>query len=108
VAIYETGRLAARAGAEVHREEELLPEFGAVLGKGDAMWRALSVVQGDVVVYVDADSTDFGGHFVERLAEPIENGAQFVKGYYRRPFRPGEETAPEGGGRVTELMAKPL
>jgi glucosyl-3-phosphoglycerate synthase len=104
----ETGAIAARAGAEVHREDELMPEFGPVLGKGDAMWRALSVARGDVVVYVDADSTDFGGHFVERLAEPIENGAQFVKGYYRRPFKLGDETAPEGGGRVTELTAKPL
>jgi glucosyl-3-phosphoglycerate synthase len=104
----DTGAIAARAGAEVHREEDLLPGFGPVLGKGDAMWRALSVARGDVVVYVDADSSDFGGHFVERLAEPVERGAQFVKGYYRRPFRLGDTVAEEGGGRVTELMAKPL
>jgi glucosyl-3-phosphoglycerate synthase len=105
----DTPEIAAAAGAEVYREDELLPEFGPVLGKGDAMWRALSVTRGDVVVYVDADSSDFGPHFVERLAEPIEqDGAQFVKGYYRRPFKLGEEVAPEGGGRVTELTAKPL
>jgi glucosyl-3-phosphoglycerate synthase len=104
----ETGELAARVGAEVHRQEDLLPEFGPVLGKGDAMWRALSVARGDVVVYVDADTANFGGHFIDRLAEPIENGAQFVKGYYRRPFKLGDETSPEGGGRVTELTAKPL
>ena len=105
----DTGAIAARAGAQVHREEELLPQFGPVLGKGDAMWRALSVVQGDVVVYVDADSSDFGQHFVERLAAPIESGAaQFVKGHYRRPFRLGDAVADEGGGRVTELTAKPL
>jgi glucosyl-3-phosphoglycerate synthase len=96
------------AAAEVHQEADLLPEFGPVLGKGDAMWRALSVVRGDVVVYVDADSSDFGEHFVNRLAQPIESGAQFVKGYYRRPFKLGDEVAPEGGGRVTELAAKPL
>lgn len=105
----ETGEVAAQAGAQVYREEELLPQFGPVLGKGDAMWRALSVVRGDVVVYVDADSSDFGPHFVERLAEPIESGrALFVKGHYRRPFRLGETVADEGGGRVTELTAKPL
>ena len=104
----DTAAIAERAGAEVHRQEDLLPEFGPVLGKGDAMWRALTVVRGDVVVYVDADSEDFGGHFVERLAEPVERGAQFVKGHYRRPFRLGEEVAEEGGGRVTELTAKPL
>jgi glucosyl-3-phosphoglycerate synthase len=104
-----TPEIAAGAGAEVHREEELLPEFGPVLGKGDAMWRALSVVRGDVVVYVDADSSDFGPHFVERLAEPVERaGAQFVKGHYRRPFKAGDSVEPEGGGRVTELTAKPL
>jgi glucosyl-3-phosphoglycerate synthase len=105
----DTARFAAEAGAQVYREEELLPEFGPLLGKGDAMWRALSVVRGDVVVYVDADSSDFGEHFVERLAEPIESGgAQFVKGHYRRPFRLGETVTEEGGGRVTELTAKPL
>ena len=104
----DTGVIAASAGATVYREEELLPAFGPVLGKGDAMWRALSVVRGDVVVYVDADSSDFGEHFVHRLAEPIEEGAQFVKGYYRRPFRLGETVTEEGGGRVTELTAKPL
>ena len=105
----DTGAIAQRAGAQVYREEELLPDFGPVLGKGDAMWRALSAVRGDVVVYVDADTEHFGEHFVHRLAEPIESGgAQFVKGHYRRPFRLGETVADEGGGRVTELTAKPL
>jgi glucosyl-3-phosphoglycerate synthase len=105
----DTAAIAEQAGATVWREHDLLPEFGPVLGKGDAMWRALSVVRGDVVVYVDADSSNFGEHFVERLAEPIERGdAQFVKGHYRRPFRLGETIADEGGGRVTELTAKPL
>jgi glucosyl-3-phosphoglycerate synthase len=104
----DTAAIAARAGAEVHRQDELLPEFGPVLGKGDAMWRALSVAKGDVVVYVDADTEGFGRHFVDELAKPVQARAQFVKGHYRRPFKLGEATAPEGGGRVTELTAKPL
>ena len=103
-----TAEIAAAAGAEVHQEAELLPAFGAVIGKGDAMWRALSVVRGDVVVYVDADTEDFGERFVTGLLEPIGHGAQFVKGYYRRPFRIGDQALPEGGGRVTELTARPL
>jgi glucosyl-3-phosphoglycerate synthase len=104
-----TGEIAAAAGAEVHQEAELLPRFGPVLGKGDAMWRALSVVRSDVVVYVDADTEEFGEHFVTGLLAPIEAGdAQFVKGFYRRPFKLGAESAPEGGGRVTELTARPL
>lgn len=104
-----TAELAARAGAEVHRQEDLLPEFGPVIGKGDAMWRALSVVRGDVVVYLDADSENFGEHFVTRLVEPLEDpGIEFVKAHYRRPLKVGSEQLPEGGGRVTELTAKPL
>ena len=104
-----TAELAARAGAEVHPQQDLLPQFGPVLGKGDAMWRTLSVVRGDVVVYLDADSENFGEHFVTRLVEPLEgHGIEFVKAHYRRPFKVGSEQLPEGGGRVTELTAKPL
>jgi glucosyl-3-phosphoglycerate synthase len=105
-----TAELATRAGAEVHQEAELMPEFGAVAGKGDAMWRALSVVRGDVVVYVDADTEGFDDRFVRGLAGPLlaDPRVQFVKGFYRRPFRVGATTLPEGGGRVTELTARPL
>ena len=105
-----TAELAARAGAEVVQEADLLPEFGPVLGKGDAMWRALSAVRGDVVVYVDADTEGFGGHFVSGLAGPLlaDPDVQFVKAFYRRPLKLGDEAQPEGGGRVTELTAKPL
>lgn len=106
-----TAAVAARAGAVVHDEAELLPEHGPVLGKGDAMWRALSVLEGDVVVYLDADSENFGRHFACGLVGPLvcgESGIELVKGFYRRPLRVGEETLPEGGGRVTELAARPL
>jgi glucosyl-3-phosphoglycerate synthase len=104
-----TAEIAAAAGAEVHQEADLLPRFGPVLGKGDAMWRALSVVRSDWVVYVDADTEEFGEHFVSGLLAPLEAGeAQFVKGFYRRPFKLGEESSPEGGGRVNELAARPL
>jgi glucosyl-3-phosphoglycerate synthase len=105
-----TAEVAAQAGAEVVQEAELAPELGPVLGKGDAMWRALSAVRGDVVVYVDADTEQFGEHFVRGLAGPLltDPAVQFVKAFYRRPFRVGSERRPEGGGRVTELTAKPL
>jgi glucosyl-3-phosphoglycerate synthase len=105
-----TADVAARAGAEVLQQAELLPDFGPVLGKGDAMWRALSAVRHDVVVFVDADTTDFDAHFVTGLAGPLltDPEIQFVKGAYTRPFTAGSEVVPEGGGRVTELMARPL
>jgi glucosyl-3-phosphoglycerate synthase len=101
-----SARIAAAAGAEVYDQSELLPQFGKGQGKGDAMWRSLSVVRNDVVCFVDGDSLDFGPHFVRGIAGPLlaDPAVQFVKGHYRRPFR-GE---PEGGGRVTELTARPL
>jgi glucosyl-3-phosphoglycerate synthase len=104
----ETARIAAELGAEVHAQSELLPELGPVLGKGDAMYRSLTVLTGEIVCFVDADSEDFGPHFVTRLAGAVEAGHDYVKGFYRRPFKVGETTLPEGGGRVTELTARPL
>src|SRR5204863_5653007 len=105
-----TAEIAAARGAEVIQQGSLLPHMGPVLGKGDAMWRALSVLDGDVVCYLDADSEDFGPHFACGLIGPIvcERGIDFVKGAYRRPFKLGEASTAEGGGRVTELTARPL
>lgn len=106
-----TWEVAAASGAEVYDQSSLVAELGPVRGKGDAMWRALSVLRGDVVCFVDADSECFGPHFVCGLIGPALCGprASFVKGFYRRPFRTsGEEPHPEGGGRVTELTARPL
>jgi len=107
-----TAEIAHARGAEVHRQCDLRTEAGPVLGKGDAMWRALEVLRGDVVVYMDCDSRDFGDHFVRGLMGPLACGgseAFFVKGFYRRPFDSGAGgPRPEGGGRVTELTARPL
>jgi len=106
-----TGAIAASLGAEVLRPAALLPGFGPVLGKGDAMWRALSVLTGDLVCFVDADSEDFGAHFATGLLGPLicVPGVQFVKGFYRRPFKSAvDQITPTGGGRVTELTARPL
>ena len=101
-----SARIAADAGAEVHQQSALMPELGPARGKGDAMWRALTVLRNDVVCFVDGDSLDFGPHFVHGVVGPLfaDPDVQYVKGYYRRPF--GGQ--PEGGGRVTELTARPL
>lgn len=105
-----TPRLAKELGAEVYRQDELQPQYGPVLGKGDAMWRSLSVLTGEIIVFLDADSELTGSHYISGLAGPIITGdASFVKGYYRRPFRDEQgRVSPDGGGRVTELCAKPL
>ena len=105
-----TGDIARGLGAEVYDQDELLPEFGPVLGKGDAMWRALRVLRGEVICFLDADSEQFGAHFALGLLGPLvcDPEIAFVKGFYRRPFRAGATTLAEGGGRVTELTARPL
>lgn len=105
-----TGEIAARLGAEVHRETDLATEFGPPAGKGDAIWRGLSVLTGDLVCFVDADTEGFGEHFACGLLGPLvcEPRVQYVKAFFRRPFRSGAGTAPSGGGRVTELTARPL
>jgi glucosyl-3-phosphoglycerate synthase len=104
-----TAELAAAAGAEVHDQSSLRAEFGPVDGKGDALWRSLQLCTGDVVCYLDADSADFGERFPRGLIGAVASGrADFAKGSYRRPFRSGGVTQPTGGGRVTELTARPL
>jgi glucosyl-3-phosphoglycerate synthase len=104
-----TAAVARRAGATVHQEAELLGEFGPVQGKGDAMWRALSVLAGELVCFLDADTADFSPHFVTGLLGPLvcEPGVSFVKAFYRRPFEHGGVSLPEGGGRVNHLLARP-
>jgi glucosyl-3-phosphoglycerate synthase len=104
-----TAAMAERAGAVVHQEADLLAHMGPVLGKGDAMWRALSVLEGDVVCYLDADTEGFSGHFATGLVGPVvcEEEVQFVKAFYRRPFEQGGVSLPEGGGRVNHLLARP-
>jgi glucosyl-3-phosphoglycerate synthase len=106
----ETAQIAREFGVEVHDQEALRPELGPVLGKGDAMWRALQVLTGEVICFLDADSECFGTHFACGLLGPVlcDRRISFVKGFYRRPFRVGELTVPDGGGRVTELTARPL
>jgi glucosyl-3-phosphoglycerate synthase len=105
-----TAAVARRHGAEVHDEADLLPAFGPVLGKGDAMWRALSVARGDIVLYADADSASFGAHFIYGMLGPLlsEPEVRFVKATYHRPFTAPDGTVVDDAGRVTELTAKPL
>jgi glucosyl-3-phosphoglycerate synthase len=104
-----TAAVAQRAGATVYQEAELAASHGPVLGKGDAMWRALSVLDGELICFLDADTRDFSAHFATGLLGPLvcEPGVSFVKAFYRRPlFRDGASDA-DGGGRVNHLTARP-
>jgi glucosyl-3-phosphoglycerate synthase len=105
-----TADVARAHGAEVYSENDLLPQYGPAQGKGDAMWRALSVARGDIVMFADADTHDFGEHFLYGTLGPLlmVPGIQFTKAAYRRPFSSEGRYLADGGGRVTELTAKPL
>jgi glucosyl-3-phosphoglycerate synthase len=105
-----TAGVAASRGAEVYSENELLSHYGGAHGKGDAMWRSLSVARGDLVMYIDADTKDFKPQLVYGILGPVLYVPQvrFVKAAYRRPFKSYETVEVDGGGRVTELTAKPL
>ena len=102
--------IAAGRGAAVLQESEILPGFGAALGKGDAMWRALAATSGEIVVYMDTDTRDFDGRFLLGMLGPLFERPELrlVKGTFRRPFEAGGVAVPDGGGRVTELVARPL
>ena len=101
---------ARRAGAEVRMQEDLDPELGPVLGKGDAMWRGLGAARCDIVAFIDADTRDFDPVFARGLVGPLlaRDDVQFVKAAYRRPFVAGDTVVEDAGGRVSELMARPL
>src|ERR687894_532057 len=105
-----TAEVAATRGAEVYSENELLSHYGGAHGKGDAMWRSLSVARGDLIMYIDADTRDFQPQLVYGVLGPILHvpEVRFVKAAYRRPFKSHETVEVDGGGRVTELTAKPL
>ena len=102
----DTYDVATDAGAVVHRSSEIRPDLGSVPGKGEAMWKSLFVTTGDVLVFMDADLVDWDTHFVPGLLGPLLTRPEvaLVKGFYERPGGAGALA----GGRVTELVARPL
>jgi len=104
-----TARVAADAGAVVHAASGIRPDLGVRTGKGEAMWKSLFVTTGDLLVFMDADLTAWETHFVTGLLGPLllDDGVDLVKAYYDRPLATAPD-APLEGGRVTELVARPL
>lgn len=102
----DTYEVASDAGATVHRAAEVRPDLGSHRGKGEAMWKSQFVTRGDLTVFMDADLVDWDTHFVPGLLGPLltDPTVQLVKGFYERPGAGG----PYEGGRVTELVARPL
>jgi glucosyl-3-phosphoglycerate synthase len=101
-----TAAIARDAGARVTSTSEVLVEHVAGTGKGEALWRSVAAAEGDLIVWCDADIVDFDARFVVGLIGPLLTRPEigFVKGYYDRPI----DGVPSTGGRVTELVARPL
>ena len=105
-----TREIAADLGVPVYIHQEVLPEWGARRGKGEALWKSLYLTRGDIVAWIDTDIVNVHPRFVYGILGPLLHNAsvKFVKGFYRRPLNVGGKMQAGGGGRVTELMARPM
>jgi glucosyl-3-phosphoglycerate synthase len=105
-----TREIAEGLGVPVYVHQQLLPELGTRRGKGEGLWKSLLVTCGDIVVWIDTDIVNIHPRFVYGLLGPLilHPEIQFVKGFYRRPLKVDNKLQAGGGGRVTELTARPL
>jgi glucosyl-3-phosphoglycerate synthase len=105
-----TAEIAAGAGARVLQQDDLVAELGPAQGKGDAMWRTLQATAGDIVCFLDGDTADPLPSHLHGLLGPLleDSSVSLVKGAFDRPMDAGSVKLPHEGGRVTELMARPL
>jgi len=105
-----TRQIAQALGVPVYIHQEILPQHGARQGKGEALWKSLFVTRGDIIAWIDTDISNIHPRFVYGLLGPLlrEPRIQYVKGFYHRPLRVGDKLQAGGGGRVTELVARPM
>ncbi|MBG0567485.1 glucosyl-3-phosphoglycerate synthase [Actinoplanes aureus] len=105
-----TAAEARRAGARVVSQDRITRGLPRMEGKGDALWAGLAASSGDVVAFVDGDLREFSAHFVTGLLGPLltDSSVEYVKGFYHRPLIGPVSVETDGGGRVTELAARPL
>jgi len=105
-----TLEVASSFGADVYHSAEILPEMGFKRGKGENLWKAIYQLKGDIIVYVDADIKNIHPRFVYGLVAPLIHRAEikYCKAFYDRPLALSGEIRPSGGGRVTEILVRPL
>ncbi|RYD20134.1 MAG: glucosyl-3-phosphoglycerate synthase [Verrucomicrobiaceae bacterium] len=105
-----TAEIAAEAGAIVHLASEILPGEETHHGKGENLWKALHVSTGDIICYIDGDISNFHAGFVTGLVGPLLSDPEidYVKAFYERPLAYGDESHSTGGGRVSEILVRPL
>ncbi|HET9909218.1 MAG TPA: glucosyl-3-phosphoglycerate synthase, partial [Anaerolineales bacterium] len=106
----QTREIAQSLDIPVYIHQSVLPESGARSGKGEALWKSLHCTRGDIVIWLDTDIVNIHPRFAYGLIGPLllRPEIQFIKGYYRRPLKVGDKIQAGGGGRVTELTARPL
>lgn len=105
-----TREIAQELGVPVFIHQQMLPEYGPRRGKGEALWKSLYATRGDIILWIDTDIVNIDPRFVYGLIGPLllQPEIQFVKGFYRRPLKVDDKIQAGGGGRVTELTARPL
>ena len=107
----KTMEIASSYGADVYKADDILPELEKFKGKGENLWKALYITKGDIIVYLDADIKNIHHRFVYALVGPLLlfDNIKYSKGFYDRPIATGKKKMrPTGGGRVTELVIRPL
>jgi glucosyl-3-phosphoglycerate synthase len=106
----DTVAIAQSLGVPTYKHPEILPEMGSYRGKGEALWKSLHALKGDIIAWIDTDITNIHPRFIYGLIGPLlkRPNVQYVKGFYQRPIRVGGQLQARGGGRVTELVARPL
>jgi glucosyl-3-phosphoglycerate synthase len=107
----KTRQVAERFGARVVASKNILPKYGSFPGKGENLWKSLYALEGDIIVWVDADISNIAPKFVYGLVGPLleDDHISYVKAFYERPIRSsGGGIAQSGGGRVTEILVRPL
>lgn len=116
IAVIDSGSLdktretAAQFGADVYLSADILPQYGEKKGKGENLWKAVYELTGDIIVYVDADIKNIHPRFAYGLVAPLIHRpeVQYVKAFYDRPLAFSQGVRPSGGGRVTEILVRPL
>jgi len=106
----DTRKVAEQYGAKVFTSRKILPRYGSYRGKGENLWKSLYVLEGDIIVWVDADISNISPKFVYGLLGPLleDDRISYVKAFYERPIRSSKGIASSGGGRVTEVLVRPL
>lgn len=106
----KTREIAKQYGASVFISSEILSAYGSHRGKGENLWKSLYVLKGDIIVWIDADISNINPKFLYGLVGPLleDDDLGYVKAYYKRPIRSGTGLTPSGGGRVTEILIRPL